>query len=87
MTSETNLEPGIAVFKSVLPDWWYSVGESGDKVEAICAPNKSSPHAQLVAHDERFGDGFAVELPKPATIEHALINAMGRALQAISNHA
>jgi len=80
------LESTIAVFKHMLPGWWFSVGECQVSADASCGPTRESEHIELIAVDQRFDDGFHADLPQPATMAMALINVIDQAQKAIAEH-
>jgi hypothetical protein len=79
----TDLEAAIARFKAKLPGWWFSVCECQVSADASCAPTVESEHISLIAHDDRFNDGFHADLEQPATLADALATVMNDALEAI----
>ena len=76
------LEAAIAVFKTALPGWWFSVGECQVSADASCGPTRESPDIDLIPQDERFDSGFHADLPQPSTMTAALFTVMNEALKA-----
>lgn len=79
---EVALESVIRKFRSTLPGWWFSVCECDISCDASCAPTGKSDDLALIPHDERFNDGFHVDLLQPSTLAEALSEAMQDAVQA-----
>lgn len=83
LKDQDSLSDAIREFKSALPGWWYSVGECQVTCDASCGPTRESWDIMLIPHDQRFDDGFHVDLPNPATLAEALRHVMRDALAAI----
>lgn len=79
---EAWLEDTIRQFRDALPGWWFSVCECDISCDASCAPTGKSPDLALIPQDERFNDGFHVDLAQPSTLAEALLHVMTEAVGA-----
>lgn len=84
----TNLEEAIRRFKVDLPGWWFSVGECEKSCDASCGPTRESEHCSERAFkfDERFNNGFHVDLDQPSTLAQALNCVAQDAMAAITEY-
>lgn len=80
---EEGLERAIRQFRTALPGWWFSLGECDVSCDASCAPTRASSELALIPIDERFNEGFHVDLPHPSTLADALREVMVDAAEAI----
>lgn len=79
---EAHLEMTIQRFRDALPGWWFSVCECDISCDASCAPTGKSADLALIPHDERFNNGFHVDLLQPSTLAEALLYVMNDAVAA-----
>lgn len=78
----SGVDTAIALFKQLLPGWWYSLGECQVSCDASCAPTPESGDLDLIPRDARFDSGFHVDIPQPSTLAQALAFVMDQALVA-----
>lgn len=78
---EISLAKAISVFRSVLPGWWFTVGECSVSADASCGPDRTGPDADLLAN-RLFDEGFHVDLPQPASMAEALTDVTAQAIEA-----
>lgn len=73
------LQDALIWLNQVLPGWWWRVGVCHVSADATIGPDRTGPDAALLSILE-FDEGFACDLPMPATPAEALMEAIDMAL-------
>lgn len=80
-----SLDAVIEQFETLLPGWWWTMGNCNVSADASCAPTGEGPDAYLIAyrnHDERFDGGFHLDVLHPAHPADSLAHIMAEAVNA-----
>jgi hypothetical protein len=74
-------QDAIALFKKLLPGWWYSFGECSVSCHASCGPDLNWQDGDLL-DQKLFDEGFHADLRQPSTCAEALLDVMRQGLAA-----
>jgi hypothetical protein len=77
------LVAAIEAFRTLLPGWWYSLGDCGVSAHASCGPDRQGGDADLLVQP-LFDAGFHADIAQPATIAEALHDVTEQGIAALA---